>query len=143
MDNIKLSIKTDSDGATNFTCPTCNKEFKLYARDTQGYSTESLFCTYCGLSNIPQAFMPKDIIDEAKNRVRNQMQQEISKIFSGIKSSKYVKFKHNTPAPIEEKQLTTKDTVDTHWTCLYCKKEFKTVNTVEEKVYCAYCGEML
>ena len=150
MDNIKLEIQGDSEGYVTFECPFCESEFKLKVSEYQNNEEDilELHCPYCGLIADTNQFYTKEVIEEAKARVYNEVVGQLNKSFVGMAKSmnknKLVNMKVKPLKKLVSKELKELDTVEEVFECPSCKKHEKILYCAGvSKAFCAYCGEWL
>lgn len=91
---FKFQIEADDDGYISYECPFCKSTFSLNASEVQKDDPvyTEMYCTYCGLNDVPTNFYTKEVIEQTQNIAMNYMIDEINKAFKKItkNNNKYV-----------------------------------------------------
>jgi hypothetical protein len=142
---FKISVPCDDDGFLTLTCPACQGDFKLLGDQYQNQDIVDLFCPYCGLSDVPNSFLGKDVMEAAYREAENQamalVEKELGKMMKSLNQSKFIKaetksrFKNNSPKELFEENNMKKILLS----C--CGKEVKISDGSSESIiYCPFCG---
>ncbi len=145
-DGMFIKIKGDSDGYMKFNCPFCDRDFKLSISEVKKFEGVDLYCPYCGLHKENKAFHSHETIDAAKKMAEQYAAHAIQKMFSDtFKNSKVIKYKPGKKIDKpNNRDIDTVDTIDSTHLCIKCNNRTKAINVSErEKIYCAYCGEII
>lgn len=145
---LSFTIQGDSEGYVTFECPFCGSEFKLQAGEFQNDDEpfKELFCPYCGLTKDKNAFLSKDVMEQAQALAYNYMVDELNKSFKKMQrtvnlSKGIIKLDFKPLRKVAIKELKDKDTTETEFFCQCCEHKVKVLHCAGvSKVFCPYCG---
>ena len=146
MDDVefKISVPTDEDGYVTLQCSFCTGLFKLNTYEYSSKENFSLFCPYCGLESHSNNFLSTDVKEGIEIAIENLFNTILNNCTSrlewSLKNQKSISFKKNKSLPLQEaKVIFEKEDMDL-LTLECCERFIKVDLTLDDLVYCPYCG---
>lgn len=147
---VSISLPLDSDGFIRRECPNCTGQFKWHDGPANEEAERQLpahtyYCPLCGQPADPDSWWTREQLDfmegTAAPAVMEAVDQELEKIFKGVKSSglTYTRGRsrtHQTPMP-----LTEPDDMEIVTSPCHSYEPVKVPMDRPEAMHCLICGK--